>query len=139
MSPALRLCFAFMVAACATSPVALPERVAGCWINRNVGVTTMRWSADADAGLTGVRLQYGSPSGPQATRYRLQPADGGWRLCEASQTGASAQCWQVAEGDGGSLEGGRAFIDLAGERLHIAVIGDGPERVIFSGRRDGCE
>jgi hypothetical protein len=45
----------------------------------------------------------------------------------------------VARGEGGSLEGGRAFIDTHGERLRIAVVGDGPERVIFQGRRDGCD
>lgn len=139
MKPRLSLCFAFVLSACVTTAVAPPERVAGCWINRDVGASTMRWSADGEGGLTGVRLQYGSSSGPQATRYRLQPVDPGWRLCELAEAGGDARCWQVAEGDGGSLDGGRAFIDVVGERLRIAVIGDGPERIIFFGRRDGCD
>jgi hypothetical protein len=48
------------------------------------------------------------------------------------------RCWRVAEGDGGSLEGGRAFIDAHGDRLRITVLGDGPEHLIFYGRRQGC-
>jgi hypothetical protein len=139
MRPPLSLCFALALVACATTPAPPPERVAGCWIDRDVGVSTMRWLTGADGALTGVRLQYGSSSGPHATRYRLLPSGEGWRLCEAAEGGGDARCWQVAEGDGGSLDGGRAFIDVAGERLRISVIGDGPERIIFSGRRDGCE
>jgi hypothetical protein len=127
------------MAGCATTPVSPSERVTGCWINRDVGATTMRWSTSGDGAMTGVRLEYGSPVGPRATRYRLRDDGGGWRLCELDETNADAQCWQVAEGDGGSLDGGRAFIDVHGDRLRIAVLGDGSERLIFSGRRDGCD
>jgi hypothetical protein len=31
------------------------------------------------------------------------------------------------------------FVDTHGEALRITVIGDGPERTIFQGRRDGCD
>jgi hypothetical protein len=139
MIPRLLVFAAFALGSCATTRLSPPERVAGCWINRDVGAATMRWSPGGDGSLSGVRLQYGSPTGPQATRYRLRSAEGGWRLCELGSDGAEADCWQVAEGDGGSLDGGRAFIDVHGDRLRIAVLGDGPERIIFTGRRDGCD
>jgi hypothetical protein len=45
----------------------------------------------------------------------------------------------VAQGESGSLEGGRAFIDAFSDRLRISVVGDGDERTIFQGRRDGCD
>jgi hypothetical protein len=72
-------------------------------------------------------------------RYSLEPSDAGWSLCELDAAGAATRCWQVAEGEGGPLEGGRAFIDAHGDRLRISVIGDGPEQLIFSGRRSGCD
>lgn len=131
-----------LLAACATATVQgpPPERVAGCWISREALVTTMRWMPDGErAGvLTGSRLQY-SAGGPSRTRYSLEQSAAGWSFCELDEAGAASRCWLVAEGQGGSLEGGRVFIDAYGERLHIAVIGDGPEQVIFHGRRDGCD
>jgi hypothetical protein len=60
-------------------------------------------------------------------------------VCELDAEGAATKCWIVARGAGGSLEGGRVFIDTHGERLRITVAGDGPERVIFQGNRDGCD
>jgi hypothetical protein len=60
-----------------------------------------------------------------------------WRLCE-NREGAAARCWDVAQGEHGSLDGGRAFIDAFGNELRIAIDGDGPERVIFEGRRQNC-
>ncbi|MEZ6023847.1 MAG: hypothetical protein R3C16_10655 [Hyphomonadaceae bacterium] len=46
----------------------------------------------------------------------------------------------MAQGRSGSLQGGRAFIDASGERLRIAVVSEaGAERIIFNGRRDGCD
>jgi hypothetical protein len=117
------------------------DRVAGCWINRDVGVTTMRWLPDRthEGVLIGSKLVYGQTGTNRATRYSLSQGDAAWGLCELDASGASRACWQVAQGQGGSLEGGRAFIDASGEALRIAVIGAGPEQVIFQGRRDGCD
>jgi hypothetical protein len=102
-------------------------------------MTTMRWSAGNDGISSGTRLRYGSPTGPQTVRFELRPEDDGWRVCELGAAGEDVHCWGVAQGDGGTLDGGRAFIDLHGDRLRIAVLGDGPEQLIFSGRRDGCD
>jgi hypothetical protein len=131
-----------LVAACATaaSDRTPPERVVGCWINRDVGASTMRWSPDREheGVLIGSRITYGQTGVASARRYSLQPSEEGWSLCEL-EAGVATRCWQVAQGEGGSLEGGRAFIDAHGDRLRIAVVGDGPERVIFYGQRDGCD
>lgn len=71
--------------------------------------------------------------------YALDPDGEGYVFCELTdEQGATARCWQVAQGEQGSLEGGRAFIDLTGARLRLTIVGDGPERVIFSGRRESC-
>lgn len=129
-------------AACATSPAPPAERLAGCWIGRDGAVTmTMRWLADAERPgvLAGARLIYGADGSVSNTDYALAPGTAGSRLCELGADGAAARCWEVAEGEGGSLESGRAFIDRHGERLRIAIIGDGPEQLVFAGRRDGCD
>lgn len=132
-----------LVAACATAPAEKPpnEQVRGCWINRDVGATTMRWLPDRNRPnvLAGSRLVYRQSGPPVSTRYTLEPSEQGFSLCELDAAGAATQCWPVARGDGGSLEGGRVFIDSHGEGLRISVAGDGPERVIFQGRRDGCD
>lgn len=133
-----------MLAACATagSSRTPAERVAGCWINRDVGVTTMRWLPHAERSgvLSGAKLVYRQTGAPQSTRFTLEPSDAGWSLCALdAQAAAATQCWQVAQGDEGSLEGGRAFIDAHGDRLRIAVIDDGGEQLVFQGRRDGCD
>ena len=131
------------VAACAStaSTVSPMEQVRGCWINRDVGATTMRWLPDRNRPdvLAGAKLIYRQVGQPVSTRFTLEPSEQGHSLCELGADGAATQCWRVARGEGGSLEGGRAFIDSHGERLRIAVVGDGPERMIFQGRRDGCD
>jgi hypothetical protein len=114
-----------------------PERVAGCWINRDAGTVLMRWLPDPNrpGSLAGVRTRVGI-NGQRSERFSLEPDNDGWKLC---RQGDAPRCWRVAQGDSGSLEGGRAFIDTAGDNLRVAVVGDGPERVIFQGRRDGCD
>lgn len=129
---------ALCVAACATLPPP-NERVAGCWIARDdFGATTMRWLPDRERPgvLAGDWLRYQRNGAATARSYTLAQEGEGWRLC---LTGANAQCWDVAQGEGGSLEGGRAFIDAGRDRLRIAVHSGGREDVIFSGRRDGCD
>lgn len=126
------------VAACATVDTTPPnERVAGCWINRDAGAVTMRWLPDRTGSgvLVGSKITYGVGSN-RLERYTLAQTAEGWQLC---QTAPEQDCWLVAQGDMGSLEGGRAFIDAAGDGLHISVVGDGADRTIFQGRRDGCD
>lgn len=140
----MRAAFAacLVLTACATpSPRGPAERLAGCWINRDAGAVTMRWLPDrARPGvMAGHKLVYGQTGAPRGTRYTLEPSETGASLCELDADGAATRCWPVAEGEGGSLEGGRAFIDAHGERLRITVIGDGADREIFQGRRDGCD
>jgi hypothetical protein len=115
--------------------------LAGCWINREAAAMTMRWLPDRErAGvLLGSRVVYGQAGVARSTRYALEPSEAGWSLCELDSAGAATRCWQVAQGQGGSLEGGRAFIDAHGDRLRITIIGDGPEQTIFYGQRDGCD
>lgn len=138
-----RLALCLLLAACATtgSGPPPPERVAGCWINRDVGATTMRWLPDRERPgvMAGAKLVYRQTGSPVSTRYSLEPSEAGWSLCELDAASAAARCWQVAQGEGGSLEGGRAFIDTYSDRLRITVIGDGPDQTIFQGRRDGCD
>ncbi|OQW59017.1 MAG: hypothetical protein A4S17_02950 [Proteobacteria bacterium HN_bin10] len=132
-----------LVAACASAPSqrAPAEQLRGCWINRDAGATTMRWLPDRDRPdvLAGVRHIYRQVGAPVVTRYTLEPSEEGSSICEIGDDGAATKCWRVARGDNGSLEGGRVFVDTHGEALRITVIGDGPERTIFQGRRDGCD
>lgn len=127
------------LSACATAPPLPPaERLAGCWINRDAGVAAMRWTPDPDH----PGVMNGALSRPDQERalYVLTPTNEGDLLCRLDRDGAaSSRCWAVASGVGGSLEGGRAFIDAFGDRLRIEVVGDGPSRIIFQGRRDGCD
>lgn len=136
------VCLLF-AAACATTPSDRPpaEQLRGCWIDRGAGVTTMRWLPDRERPqvLAGTRAVYRQTGGLVVTRFALEPSEEGASFCELDDTGAATKCWSVARGDGGSLEGGRVFIDSHGERLRISLIGDGPERTIFQGRRDGCD
>jgi hypothetical protein len=113
------------------------ERLAGCWVNRDAGAVIMRWLPDPNhpGSLSGVRTSVGI-NGQRSERFSLEPEGDGWKIC---RQGEALQCWGVAQGESGSLQGGRAFIDGAGDNLRIAVVGDGPERVIFQGRRDGCD
>lgn len=137
------LAAALALSACVTSgDTSTPtERVAGCWINRDVGAATMRWMPDPTRPnvMNGAKLVYRQVSSPVSTRYTLEPSETGWAFCELDAAGAATRCWRVAQGESGSLEGGRVFIDQHGDRLRISVVGDGSERVIFYGRRDGCD
>ena len=129
-----------LLAACATGSAATPaEKLAGCWINRDAGASRMRWSQtpDANGAYLGSKTSFGIAGGNTTERYTLESVGGGWRLCRANGAEGS-HCWGVAQGEGGSLTGGRAFIDAGGDNLRIAVIGEGPERVIFQGRREAC-
>lgn len=126
-----------LVAACATTPEPPPERLAGCWIARDDrgGATVMRWLPDPER--AGALAGEKSSMSGAVERYRLEPRGAGWALCELTADGE--RCWQVAQGEEGSLEGGRAFIDTHGESLRITVLGDGAERTVFQGQRDGCD
>lgn len=130
-----------LLAACATAPAPPPQRLAGCWANRDVGAVTMRWYADTSrpGALRGAKLEYRQAGPPVRTAYALEPSEVGWSFCELGVDGAATRCWRVAQGESGSLDGGRVFIDAHGDRLRIAVVGDGPELVVFHGRRDGCD
>lgn len=125
-----------LAAACATAPAATPpERIAGCWISRAnpENVMTMRWLRDpATPGALAGHVNTMTSSTP----YRLEPRGAEWALCEAQAGGA---CWTVAQGEEGSLEGGRAFIDAHDEYVRLSVVDDGAEREIFQGARDGCD
>jgi hypothetical protein len=132
-----------LLAACATPPPSPPpERLAGCWIDRSVDdvVTTMRWLPErARPGvLEGRLLEYArDPAENRHARYTLEPREVHFVMCSHWQV--EPICWRVAEGEAGSLEGGRVFIDAGEEVLRISVLSDGVEDVIFSGRRDGCD
>lgn len=131
---------ALVLASCATdaSTLAPDQRLRGCWIDRGAGVaTTMRWLPDPanPAALAGWRRRY---PGNAAEAYTLTHEGEGWQFCEINAPGGR-QCWRVAEGEEGSLDGGRAFIDAHADRLRISVLGAGPEHLIFQGHRDGCD
>jgi len=128
---------AALVAGCATVDPS-PESVIGCWVQRGPrdAAVTMRWLPDtrSPGSLRGDYLS--SPNGERRL-YSLTPDDAGrWTFCH---TGEIQNCWRVARGSGGSLEGGRAFIDLYREGLRIAIIDGQTERIIFQGTRDGCD
>lgn len=135
---------AVLVASCATAALPPPnERLAGCWIDRKADNTaiTMRWlppSPEATV-LRGERLIYGSAGATtDRSSYELAPEGEGWNFCVVTDPTAP-RCYRVAEGESGSLEGGRAFIDQHRERLRISIIADGVERIVFQGDRDGCD
>lgn len=133
---------ALLVTACATAaPEGSPaQRVAGCWIDRTVGgAVTMRWLPDPQraGALRGSRTTYGASGTNRNEEYRLEQRGEAWTMCQVEAAGE--QCWQVAEGQGGSLEGGRAFLDTYGDRIRISVVDAGGERVIYHGNRDGCD
>jgi hypothetical protein len=125
-----------LLAGCITAaaPLTPPQQLYGCWSNGGGG--SMRWSPDAthiDV-WRGVRTMIDSV-GVHTDRYSLEPEGEGWRFCSVGDNG---RCWSVARGAGGSLEGGRAFIDGEGEGLQITIVGDGPQRAIFQGHRSTC-
>lgn len=132
------------VAACATGGMNAKtpaERLSGCWISRDAGVITMRWRPDAarPGAMLGQRTAYGQAGAANTTAFSLEPSDLGASFCAIDREGVATQCWRVAEGQGGSLEGGRAFIDAHSDRLRIEIVGDGANRLIFFGRREGCD
>jgi hypothetical protein len=129
-----------LLASCATSPSTPPsERVAGCWIARDgANATTMRWFPGADGAFNGELLRYTAAGAGEHESYVLRPSVEGWELCQTMSADAS-QCWFVAQGTSGSLEGGRAFIDSHRDRLRIAIVNEGEELVLFQGNRDGCD
>ena len=138
------LVMALFAAACASAPTPpANERVAGCWIDRGQNRTvTMRWLRGGEPGiLNGQLLEYGMTGAiSRRASYTLAPRDGRWTLCEVGAVREESQCYAVAEGDTGSLEGGRVFIDSHREELRIAVVGaNGAREVLFDGRRDGCD
>jgi hypothetical protein len=129
------LCACLALAACATLVRTPAEQVGGCWINRSGGPQTIRWARDeARPGVMRGAVQ--TPTAAES--LELSPAADHWRLCE-TRAGDGAHCWDVAQGERGSLDGGRAFIDVIGGELRIAIVGDGPERLIFQGRRQRCQ
>lgn len=133
---------ALLVVACATTQIETPDqRVAGCWIDRGQNRTvTMRWLR-SEEGLRGDLLEYGRTGNVgRRAQYSLEQEGQAWELCERRDMGMPGRCWQVAEGESGSLEGGRIFIDRHREELRIAVVG-GPDdnEVIFDGDIDGCD
>jgi hypothetical protein len=129
----------FLLAACATMS-APPDQVQGCWIERTARdeAHTMRWFPDPERPgyLVGDYLSY--PNTSDARRYTLARVGEGWNFCQAPAAGEQ-RCWPVASGTSGSLEGGRAFIDVHNDRLRIAILDGRFERVIFNGARDGCD
>lgn len=97
----------------------------------------MSWApAPEQAGvMLGVRSD---PGGGAPTRFRLAPEERGVDLCELGSDGAPSRCWAVAEGEGGSLEGGRVFIDRHRDRLTIEILGGGANRLVFQGHQRRC-
>jgi len=130
-----------LLAACATTGSELTpgQRLAGCWINRDAGAARMRWSQspNSEGAYLGSKTSFGIAGANSTERFTLENTAGAWRLCRVDRADAP-HCWGVAQGEGGSLSGGRAFIDGGSDNLRIAVIGDGPERVIFQGHREAC-
>jgi hypothetical protein len=132
----------FLLAGCATTS-APPDRIEGCWIGRTPRgeTTTMRWLPDsAQPGvLMGHYLSYASNEAQGQRTYKLVPGgDGEFQFCYLAAAD-DERCWAVARGSSGSLEGGRAFIDVHGERLRISIHDGAVERVVFQGNRDGCD
>jgi hypothetical protein len=125
-----------LLAACATSALSPAERLSGCWSDRARGVS-MRWTPDATHPEVSNGVLIASE---RLSRFVITPSDEDVVLCELEpDLSASRQCWTVAVGEGGSLEGGRAFVDRHGERLSVEVLGDGPRRELFRGRRVTCD
>lgn len=132
----------FLLAGCASTS-APPERIEGCWIGRTPrgDTVTMRWrpdSAQPDL-LIGDYLGYSDDNVQNQRQYKLVPSgDGGHQFCYLAAAD-DERCWAVAHGASGSLEGGRAFIDLHRERLRISIHDGNVERIVFQGARDGCD
>lgn len=123
---------AFLLSACATARPS--ERVNGCWVSQEEGApATLRFTPDRSRPgiLHGALIRNGVRE-----NYDLRQYVTGWSFCSL-EAGAD-RCWQVAEAQSGSLEGGRAFIDSEANHLRISVIGQEGEQVIFQGQRGDC-
>ena len=81
----------------------------------------MRWLPDRERPgvLAGTRHVYRQTGAPQVTRYHLEPSEEGVVDVRTRCGRRGDQMLEVARGEGGSLEGGRVFIDTHGERLRI--------------------
>ena len=79
--------------------------------------------------LRGEALTYGIAGPMHPRRYGLEPRGEGWAFCDRDAN----NCWEVAQGQSGPLEGGRAFIDAHRDHLRIAIIRPESEDVIFEG------
>jgi len=138
----MRILLAALVAGCATAPdLPPPQRLAGCWASYDSGASVMRWAAPDPSHPNSLRGQKTDRRAGEAgiSYFALDPDGAGFIFCELDdEQGATARCFEVAQGRQGSLEGGRAFIDQAGARLRLSIVGDGPERVLFAGRRSPC-
>jgi hypothetical protein len=125
---------ALLLSACAT---AIPsQRVNGCWVSQEEGAApaTLRFTPDRNRPgiLHGALIRNGVRE-----NYDLRQYVTGWSFCQMEAGGD--HCWQVAEAESGSLEGGRAFIDSEANHLRISIIGQEGERVIFQGERGDCQ
>ena len=130
---------ALLLSACATSQaLSPPERVLGCWVERSELVTTtLNWSAGAEAGRVSGQLTTRNARETVSLPLRLSGDEqNGWQVCGIP---ARDSCFVVAQGASGSLEGGRAFIDRYGERLHLSIVdGNGGDLVRFVGESAAC-
>jgi hypothetical protein len=100
----------------------------------DAGTNSLRFTPDRSR--PGILHGLLSRQGGAVERYQLRQYMSGWSFCQIE--GGQDHCWQVAQEQSGSLEGGRAFIDAEGGHLRISVIGQEGERVIFEGQRDAC-
>jgi hypothetical protein len=121
-----------LLSACAT---AIPsERVNGCWASQDEAApVTLRFTPDRNRPgiLHGALIRTGVRE-----NYDLRQYVAGWSFCR--MTPGEDHCWQVAEAESGSLEGGRAFIDSEADHLRISIIGQDGEQEIFEGVRTSC-
>lgn len=135
----MRMTFACLaLAACAIAPAPTPAaRLVGCWVAQRPITLVMDWAPDPAQPevMIGVRSD---PARGESTRFSLAPSDQGPVFCELGPSDANQRCWGVAEGEGGSLEGGRAFIDRHGERLTIEILGASPSLIVFQGHSRRC-
>lgn len=132
--------FAFLLTACTTAGQVLspPERVLGCWADRNGAAhSVMRWRAgEAPGSAAGEFISQSATPESRPRFLALKPNGAGWTLCDTTEGGA---CWAVAQGESGSLEGGRAFIDRHHDRLSFSVVGaDGRDLLRFVGESEAC-
>lgn len=97
----------------------------------------MRWLRDSQrpGALNGDMLVYAPSGATQSARYRLEPRGGSWALCET----AAERCWQVGQRSEAARGAAHALIETQPEFLRISVVGEGANRIVFEGARDGCD